>query len=242
LDEDGTNSWWPQTTPVGRIPNFPDPAVGTIQQDMDAFLGLAAKQYFKTVHDWLKAQVPHHLIAGLDPFDPGLRGSILSNATPYLDWTLADTVPSYSAGFQATNISFYNTYGIPAYFYLIKAAQSDSQYSGVACPINALQCFQTQNAKGVSYGQDVAAIFNNFVGSDGYGFGVGLDYWQFADNVGEKGSYGFVSLNDNLYNGIESCGKSVKDQWGFTTTPELTTGCYGDFITPVKAANRIWLP
>jgi hypothetical protein len=61
------------------------------------------------------------------------------------------------------------------------------------------------------------------------------------DNNSEKGNYGLVTLNDNFYNGIESCEKSVIDPWGYTTIPEHITGCYGDFVTRVKAANRIWL-
>jgi hypothetical protein len=78
------------------------------------------------------------------------------------------------------------------------------------------------------------------VGADGYGFVVGADYWQFSDNSSESANFGLVTLKDNFYDGIQSCGKSIVDSSAFTTTPESTSGCYGDFITPVKAGNAVW--
>jgi hypothetical protein len=141
---------------------------------------------------------------------------------------------------SARAITQYNSTPIPTYFGVYSSTPADSQFKGQACQLNASLCFPTQNAKGQFY-QNQAGYAWNIVGADGYGFVVGLDYWQYTDNFSESGAYGLVSLNDNLYDGVESCGKSIKDPWGFTTAPEPTTGCYGDFITPVKAANRIWL-
>lgn len=236
LDEDGTSSWWPTNV------RPPDPPTGVVYGDLDNFLGQVSKQYHKSVHDWIKQQLPNHLLFGPNPMNPLTRAVILFNAAPYVDaFFFGAYGPSFGAGIQAQAIAVYNAYGVPAFAYVIKAAQPDSPYSATGCPIATSQCFSTQSAKGTSYLSDVSAMFNNYIGADGYGFVVGAHYWQMTDNAGEQGSYGLMTLNDNLYNGIESCGTKVVDSWGFTTTPEPTTGCYGDFTSPVKAANRIWL-
>jgi hypothetical protein len=241
LDEDGTSSWWPANdTP-------PDPPVTTITTDMDIFFGQYTQQYFRTVHDWVKAKLPHHVLFGIDPFPTFGRRQMYLNSIPYLDAAMYFSAiqPSwapegYPPGLATAN-ALYNTYNMPGYVYVIKASNPDSQFSAYSCPIQGSQCFNTQQARGVSYKSDVNALYTNYAGSDGYGYIVGIDYWQWQDNNSEKGNYGLVSLNDNFYNGIESCGKSVIDPRGFPTIPEPTTGCYGDFITPVKAANGIWL-
>jgi len=48
-----------------------------------------------------------------------------------------------------------------------------------------------------------------------------------------------VTLNDNLYDGIEDTTTKIIDPWGFVTTPEPRN--YGDFTSHVKVGNRIWL-
>lgn len=241
LDEDGTSAWWPS-------PSIPDPAVTTITTDMDNFYGQMAQAYFKTIHDWLKTQLPHHLVFSTDPFNSASRNRMLANSLPYVDAMnlYAAASPSWNqASQQSALLALYNTYHTPGYFYIIKTAQPDSQFSPSGCPIDNTQCFVTQGSKGQSYHSDVAAYVGNdnstYVGSDGYGYIVGVDYWQFTDNTSESGAYGLVSLRDNLYNGVESCGKSVVDPWGFTTVPESTSGCYGDFVSSVKAGNGLWL-
>ena len=246
MDEDGTSVWWPAGDPVSRTA-FPDPPVGTIQTDMDVFLNLTALQYTKPVHDWLKSNLPHHLVSSLNPSGGLIRTQSYNAIAAYADVivegnsALADgSIVMGQAAFNSSVITQYDTAGVPIYIAIYSAAEPDSQYNGVTCPYNILICFPTQNAKGIFY-QAQANLAWNMKGSDGYGFVAGIEYWQYTDNSSEQGAYGLVSLRDNLYDGIESCGKSIIDPWGFTTTPEPTTGCYGDFITPVKAANRIWL-
>jgi hypothetical protein len=241
LDEDGTSSWWPAGDPTSPIA-FPDPPVGTIPADMDVFLGMTITQYVKPVHDWVKNNLPHHLVGSVDQAGYGRRTqsyeAVASNADVLL---YSNSITGSFADFQTPTVAQYNSIPVPVYVGIYATAQLDSQFSASACPYSPALCFPTQLAKGAYYLSQASTLWNNIVGNDTYHFIVGADYWQYTDNSSENGAYGLVSLNDNLYNGIESCGKSVKDQWGFTTTPESTTGCYGDFITPVKAANRIWL-
>jgi hypothetical protein len=240
LDEDGTSSWYPKTS------SLPDPPVGTIGLDLDGFLGQIAKQYYSAETSFIKTKYPHHLVVGPDAIGSHTRAVILAQAATYTDAFFFGTIEPQD---NTSNLPFdgksgavaaYNNYGIPIVAYEIKAANPDSPYPSVTCSVPN-DCFSTQAARGASYKNDLSGYFNTYVGTDGYGFVVGSDYWQFTDNSSESQSFGLVTLMDNLYNGIEDCGTTVVDEWGFTTTPESITGCYGDFVTPVKAANRIWL-
>jgi hypothetical protein len=239
MDEDGTSAWWPAGDPLNFI-SFPDPAVTTISTDMDVFLNLFALQYFKPLHDAIKAQNPTTLVSGLDAMQPGVfRNQVMAAAAANVDVMNLTYDPVVSPNVSAVN-SFYNTFGMPGYVTIYLDSAPDSQFSTAGCNYGPTSCYSLQLAKGAGYATKLGIEFNQ-TGNDGYGFIAGSDYWQYTDNSGEHGAYGLVSLNDNLYDGIESCGKSIKDPWGFTTTPERTTGCYGDFITPVKAGNRVWL-
>ena len=65
---------------------------------------------------------------------------------------------------------------------------------------------------------------------------LGIDWWEHTDgNFYEKTNWGLVSDRDNAYDGKEDTNASVKDSGGYATVPEA--GNYGDFITPVAAAN-----
>jgi hypothetical protein len=247
MDEDGTSSWWPAGDPKSTS-DFPDPPTTTITTDMDVFLGLMGAQYLKPVHDWIKANFPHHMAGSTNQAGPGYRNQIYKAMAANADVLLYGNTLANNYGFtmatsawQTPALAQYGLSPTPVYVGIYATAQSDSEYSGFACPYNPVICFPTQQVKGEFYKNQASFAFNNVTGSDGYGFIVGADYWQYTDNSREKGAYGLVSLRDNLYDGIESCGKSIVDPWGFTTTPEPVTGCYGDFISPVKAANRIWL-
>jgi Putative Ig domain/Abnormal spindle-like microcephaly-assoc'd, ASPM-SPD-2-Hydin len=247
LDEDGTSSWWPAGDPTSRTA-FPDPPVGTIPTDMDVFLGMTVTRYVKPVHDWIKSNLPHHLVGSVDQAGAGYRNKVYSSIAANADVLLYANTVSHNYGllfgtsaWQTPTVAQYNSSPLPVYVGVYSAAQPDSQYNGVPCPLNGVLCYPTQKAKGEFYQSQASYAFNSVTGADGYGFIVGIDYWQYTDNSGERGAYGLVSLKDNLYNGMESCGSSIKDSWGLTTIPESAAGCYGDFITPVKAANRIWL-
>ena len=247
LDEDGTSSWWPSGDPTSRA-SFPDPPVGMIPTDMDVFLGMTATQYVKPVHDWLKSNLPHHLVGSVDQAGAAYRNQVYNSLAANADVLLYSSSVAYdyslilgTSAWKTPTVAQYNSTPIPVYVGIYDTAQPDSQFSGFVCPFTSVLCFPTQNAKGQFYQSQESYAFNSLTGSDGYEFIVGVDYWQYTDNSSEHGGYGLVSLRDNLNDGIESCGTSIKDSWGFTTTPEPTTGCYGDMITPVKAANRIWL-
>ena len=242
LDEDGTSTWWPAGDPETNVA-FPDPAIGTIPADMDAFLGLNMAQYLQPVSNLILTKMPHHLVGSPDPVsDSGtqiFRASVMNVMKQYVSNLLISTTLNVSQA-KTNAINFYNAYGIPAYIGLYMTAQPDSMFSAVACPYARVNCYPTQPAKGNNYYTAAVGTYP-ITGADGYSFEVGIDYWQYTDNSSERGAYGLISLSDNLYDGVESCGKIITDPWGLTTEPEPTGGCYGDFITSVKAGNHFWL-
>jgi hypothetical protein len=235
LDEDGTSGWYPADS------RLTPPIVGSIATDLDGFFTAVMTQYYSTINTRFKAALPHHLVFGPDAINITARPQVFSQASGYMDAMEVANIQPTAPGAQALVTSIYNTTPVPFIPYHVAVANPDSSLSASSCHGWDPDCFVTQAARGAGYQTYTQQWFNNYVGADSYGFITGMDWWQYVDRNNELENFGLVSLDDNLYNGIESCGKSVTDQWGFTTTPEPTTGCFGDFITPVKAANRIWL-
>lgn len=241
LDEDGTSAWYPNTiTP-------PDPPTGTtVGTDLNTFLGMISAQYHSVINTWVKTQLPHHMLFSADPMSPFTRAVILANAAPYLDAIMFNSIQTGNNA-SANAIASYNANGVPIIAYEINAAQPDSPYSATPCPINTLWCFTTQNAKGAAYQADLTSYWNGFKGGDGYGFVAGIDMWQFTDNNSEQGSYGLVTLLDNIYGYPPQCSSSFKedvtasitDCYNFTTTGQGAT--YGVFSTGVALGNGVWL-
>jgi len=252
LDEDGTSSWWPAGYPANRT-DFPDPPVGTIPTDMDVFLGISTQQYTRPVHDWIKANLPHHMVSSLNPSGGLIRTQAYNAIANYADVIIESnaalndgSIQLGGATYNNSAIAQYSSVHTPIYLGIYSTAQPDSQFKGVTCPYNAIICFPTQSVKGVFY-QQQANIAWNLTGSDGYAFIIGLDYWQFIDNNSEQGAYGLVSLSDNMYgypptcpNKREATNSSITDCYGFTTTPEANN--YGNFVNSgVVCGNYIWL-
>jgi hypothetical protein len=237
LDEDGTSPWF--------IPDPPDPAPGDIGADLDGFLSQIAKQYFSTVVGQVRANLPHHLVFSPDPLGPMTRAPVLAQAAQYLDGVMMEMEPLDGASTKPFDhrpgaIAAYNKYGFPSFVFEIKSADPDSPYPKASCT-RADDCFSTQATRGASYKNDLTSYFSTYTGADGYGFVVGVDYWQFTDNSSESANFGLVTINDNFYDGVQSCGRVVTDSFGFVTKAEQISGCYGDFIDSVKAGNSVWL-
>jgi hypothetical protein len=58
------------------------------------------------------------------------------------------------------------------------------------------------------------------------------DSWHYVDRNGSLDNFGIISLNDNLYDGVESTATKIVDSLGVVTTTE--TRNYGDFLSHVK--------
>ena len=64
---------------------------------------------------------------------------------------------------------------------------------------------------------------------------IGYKWWAWQDSWGEKRNWGFASLKDNLYDGVEARIATGTDAWGFPIGGE--EGNYGNFLGPVTTAN-----
>ena len=64
---------------------------------------------------------------------------------------------------------------------------------------------------------------------------IGIQWWEFLDNWGEKANWGLVTLSDNAYDGFEAVAARRRNRGGFPVGGEARD--FGDFIGPVRAAN-----
>src|SRR5439155_341913 len=64
---------------------------------------------------------------------------------------------------------------------------------------------------------------------------AGFKFWSWSDHWGEKVNFGLVSFSENAYDGWEALRDRRRDAWGFPTGGEERD--YGDFLSPVSAAN-----
>jgi hypothetical protein len=103
----------------------------------------------------------------------------------------------------------------------------------------ALYDFPSQSARGAHY-EELARSFSAAAYSEnGSRPFVGILWWQYLDNPGEKNNWGLVSLLDNAYDGHEAVHDSVS-----CSPPLQRYRCggeerdYGDVITSVRIANQ----
>jgi hypothetical protein len=71
---------------------------------------------------------------------------------------------------------------------------------------------------------------------------IGVYWWEYTDNFGEQLNWGIVTHLDNAYDGHEAVTGSVTCSaplQAYTCGGE--SGNYGNLVTPVKAANALWL-
>ena len=95
--------------------------------------------------------------------------------------------------------------------------------------------FSSQADRGAHYQKVLAGHFDARVGSSGVRPIVGIQWWEFHDNFGEKLNWGLISLRDNAYDGREARVAPGRDAWGFRVGGEERD--YGDFISFVRQAN-----
>lgn len=235
LDEDGSSPWWPKDDTLRKID-------GPVAQDLDEFLSRIAARYFEVLDSERKKYFGNHLLIGPDALSVFTRQRILVEAAKHVDMFL---VSSAEPGEPRTSAArrMYDATGIPVYPYMVGIANGDSPYSSVGmkgCEKNGwnMNCMQTQAGRGQWYNRQIAEWQNNFRGSDGYGFVVGVSWWQLTDNAGEKTNFGLVSLKDNLYDGVQSSPGATVDEFGIPRGGEARN--YGAFTPWVRFSNQCW--
>jgi hypothetical protein len=224
LDESGRGKWL-RTTDFETLADVPKPVV----DDLEAFLPIFADRYFSVVTSAVRAATPNHLVFGPAALKDDARPAVLRVAAKYVD-VLHAYAPSELP-------RFYDIVKKPVVFWLGLTAQADSPLSAFR---NSKVDYPTQSARGRAYGEFMDRLVN-LRASDQSRFVVGVDWWEWADNPGERLNWGLVTHGgDNAYDGKEAVAAVGVNAWGYQIGGESRN--YGDFLSAVIIANRkVWV-
>ena len=138
----------------------------------------------------------------------------------------------------ANNQSVYDISGVPSTIYQGSTAQADSDMSNY--PNNGADGadYPTQQQRGQHYGIDTQAIYGSQGTNLDY-FNLGVAVWAMTDSSGENRNWGFISLSDNVYDGVCATIAPSIDPWGYACGGEAAN--YGDFTDGVTQANSALL-
>jgi hypothetical protein len=242
MDEDGrpSHQGW-----IGTDYTFMTDVNANLKSDLDNFLYQIAAHYFSMSKAGVESWMPGALYLGPDTLGswgaPSNR-NVLKAAGQYIDvmaMGLSQTGP-----LTQPMLDFIFTYYGDKPFYTgeFRVANPDSAFFRYT----ALAQFPTQAARGQDYFNNVTTYPGAAYTATGSRPYVGVLWWQYLDNWGEKNDWGLVSLSDNAYDGKESVtgpgGVSVRS---VPCTPPLQNYLcggeernYGDVITSVTSAHQ----
>ncbi len=248
MDEDGRHTQWLgtnfkclQAAAVCDGKGYPAPdARPAVGADLDAWISQFSAEYFSTIHAAMKKYAPHVSYLGLDTIGAWAapaRKEILEGAAPYVDAVFTQWYAFAPNSQQELDYMEQYLGDKPLMNFLTMAANPDSCLWRHPNPPAQ---FATQQARGQAYASTMSGMLTQMhVSSTGTYPWIGSVWWALVDSWGEKADWGLISLEDNPYDGV--CDKTAKtvDQWGYPCGGEEKN--YGDVITPVKQANKIWL-
>ncbi len=258
LDEDGAHSWM-GTDAYGLTNCGPD-----VKTDLDAFLYQYAKQYTSNVAAIIKTAYPGILFGGLGALnnsDGGKsRNAFVQAAAEDFDVLLLNVGCSTLAvdgacltQAQAVLDDSYAAMGASPKPWLQQRevwANNDSPYSAYSSS-SCYGCATTQAQRGQAYYDWATWLWSATDSATGDNPVVGVRFWSFMDKPAEQKNFGLISNLDNAYDGSEATRGSHACRaplgaymCGSITFGGITYGesrYYGDFLTPVRAANGIWL-
>jgi hypothetical protein len=232
LDENGRHTAWLGTTNANMTT-----ANANVKIDFDLYLYDMANKYGTVLSTRLKSAFPNHLVLGPNPLNGHFgvsRAQVLKG--------LADTIDVCSVAFL----------DLP-YLQLTMTAMGDrpvtTREGFVANPDSSMHAFgmpspqpwtyPTQAARDAGYGAKMNLLLTGLSAEGNYNT-VGMSQWEWHDNNGEKLNWGFVSLRENAYDGIEAVVAVGTDPYGFPTGGEDLD--YGNYISSVTAANATIFP
>jgi hypothetical protein len=238
LDEDGSNSWFPNNQ---RLPELYGHIVPQVDRDLDDFEDHLFQKYYQTLAAAVRAVLPHHLVFSNDWVGPHDRPGVIRQAGRYCDVLIVGEAPNED---EITR-NIYDVVRKPLQRFEMIEGSPDSSLNSHPCTyaggnggFPAWTCQPTQKARGQRYMTQMRTTLG-LQGLDGYGYFIGWNWWQMADNASEMQNYGLFSFLDNAYDGIEDRMQRSKDRYGYPRGGE--PGDYGDFISSVRAANLLWL-
>ena len=230
------NSWDGLEPMTGSTLKKMTPAV---KSDLDVFLKQTAHWYFQMLRDGVHSKFPNALVvAGLGSWSAVPPAPVLQAAAETLDVIEIDET---AGTFDQTRMNFIGqNYGDhPILANVFFAANPDSAFG--AAPNPAAGGFRTQEEKGSAYYGAVSSLLSAQY-PNGTKPHVGIILWSWMDMWGEKTNWGLVSHLDNAYDGRENVSGAVH------CSPPLQNlvcggepGNYGDYVSKVREANRLWL-
>ncbi|MGH9729970.1 MAG: hypothetical protein ACRD4V_15450, partial [Candidatus Acidiferrales bacterium] len=262
MDEDGSHTSWMGTNPYcleGADPNYPayfacaggggnsEPAPNANPKfgaDLDNWVSQWAAEYFKTMHDDLRAKskVPYLGLDTIGAWGGPAYSKFLEGAAPYLDGAYVQLL--YSAvptpGIFQSSYQYTTQYlgDVPLLDFVTLIAESDSSMSCHSA--TPFENFPTQAARGQEYYNTVSYLLST-PGYNGTIPFVGFSWWSWQDF--QSSNQGLVSIHDNAYDGIEDVTSSVLCDGAYTSSARCggEAANYGDLITPVRNANLYWI-
>jgi uncharacterized membrane protein len=242
LDEDGRHTAW-----FGKDYYTQSGMNSNLKADLDQYLYLLAYQIYGPQISVLRGYDTNHLMicsfyggngdGGVRPIVlQALRDSGCQVLT--LEWN--STLISDAL---ANNKAVYDLTGLPITIFQESSAQADSDMSNYPKYGAGWADYQTQKIRGQHYGTDTQAIYSSqgssHGGNPGDYYNLGVDFWSLTDQAPENKNSGFMSLSDNVYDGVCATRAFTIDPWGYSCGSE--TADYGDFTDGVTQANSALL-
>ncbi len=231
LDEDGRHRW------TGKDATGLSDLTPAMARDLDEFLYQIARRYFFVTTTAIRKVLGKEkvLIFGPSTFNSnGLTfAPILRAAGEYCDVVQA----SVEAGPIAVQRTYQYTGHKPLVTWEGLAANADSALW--RNPVErASWTASTQAERGQLYTRNALDRFNARDAATGDYPVIGIAYWEFHDNYGERRNFGLVSLSDNAYDGKEAATGTHACQWpleNYLCGREERS--YGDFLGASRRAN-----
>jgi hypothetical protein len=241
LDEDGrvSHQIW-----TGIDFTFFSDVNAEVKADLDNFLFQIADHYFSMCKTQIQAWMPGVMYFGPDSLGswgaPSNR-NVLKAAAQSIDVIV---MSSGKAGLSQEMLDFIFTYYGDKPFYTgeFRVANSDSALFSYT----ANTSFATQQDRGSDYFKVVTTYPNASYSANGSRPYVGVFWWEYLDNWGEKDNWGLVSLSDNAYDGHEAVigtgGARVRSVPCSAPLSSFMCGGeernYGDVISSVRSAHQ----
>jgi len=225
MDESGRNPW------IGSDFKALSTANPKAAADLDTFLEIFADRYFKVVTDAIRAATPKQLV--LSPISlnghKGLtRRQVLRAAGRYCDIVDVHFSPERP---ELLGITYAETHR-PMFATIGLKANADSDL--YAFPAAGPNSVSSQTERAAEYKRELDFLLTYRAPDRTYPI-VGIDWWEYMDNWGEKSNFGLVSMRDNAYDGKQAIRAKGTDAWGMQTGGEDRD--YGDFITSLQQTN-----
>ena len=237
LDEDGSHTAWfgnDYYSQTGMNPN--------LLNDLNQYMYIMALQLYTPQISVLQSYDSNHLLmCGFygGNGDYGMRPQVAQALADsgcqvlVLNWNSFNNSIS-----EQSNKQLYDQIGFPAVMFQGSTAQADSDMSGY--PNNGAPGadYPTQVIRGQHYGTDSQGIYSSQASNTDY-FSLGIVIWSLTDNSNENRNWGFISLSDNVYDGVCATRAASIDQWGYPCGGEAAD--YGDFTDGLTQANSALL-